>query len=514
MVARVKLRPPLMDILRACVDPNLFGPFLRSHSWDTWFVFLAVLFGLPLTPQQVAIYTKHTGRSTPPNRAFTEAWLCIGRRGGKSFALAIIAVFLSAFRDWRPYLGPGEVATIMIIAADRKQARVCLRYCLGLFKAVPMLKQLIVAETKESISLRNRVTIEVHTASFRTTRGYTIAAALLDEIAYWPTDLEASTPDIEIINAIRPAMATVPEAMLLCASSPHSRKGALWEAYRRHYAKDGDPILVWQADTRSMNPGVPQSYIDAHLADDLARASAEYLAQFRTDIESFVNIEAVKACVQANVFERSPIPGISYHAFVDPAGGSGQDSMTLCIGHVDHTKQTVVIDCIRERRPPFSPEQVTGEFGELLRSYNVVKVLGDKYAGGYPPEQFGKFNILFEQAAKPKSELYGDLLPMINSQRIQLLDHPRLIAQLCALERRSVRNGRDSIDHPPGAHDDVANSVAGLASINTQYPSYNSSYAGWGDDPNANQEAQAARWQRQQLAGFIHALSGGQIFPG
>ena len=118
--------------------------------------------------------------------------------------------------------------------------------------------------------------------------------------------------------------------------------------------------------------------------------------------------------------------------------------MTLCVGHIDHTKQTVVIDAIRERRPPFSPEQVTQEFSEVLRSYHVVKVLGDKYAGGYPPEQFGKFNILFEQAAKPKSELYGDLLPMINSQRIQLLDHPRLIAQLCALERRSARGGRDT----------------------------------------------------------------------
>ena len=79
----------------------------------------------------------------------------------------------------------------------------------------------------------------------------------------------------------------------------------------------------------------------------------------------------------------------------------------------------------------------------MLKSYNVVKVIGDKYGGGYPPEQFGKFNILFEQAAKPKSELYGDLLPMINSQRIQLLDHPRLISQLCALERRSA--GVDAI---------------------------------------------------------------------
>ena len=47
----------------------------------------------------------------------------------------MIAVFLAAFRDWRPYLGPGEVGTIMVICADRKQARVIMRYCLGLLKA-------------------------------------------------------------------------------------------------------------------------------------------------------------------------------------------------------------------------------------------------------------------------------------------------------------------------------------------------------------------------------------------
>ena len=187
--------------------------------------------------------------------------------------------------------------------------------------------------------------------------------------------------------------------------------------------------------------------------------------------------------------------------------------MTLCIGHIDHTKQTVVIDAIREHRPPFSPEQVTQEFATLLKSYNVFKVIGDRYAGGYPPEQFGKFNVLFEQAAKPKSELYGDLLPMINSTRIQLLDNQRLISQLCGLERRTARGGRDFIHHPPQGHDDIANAIAGLASINTQYPAYDNEFRGWSDDPNIDSAAQAARYQRQQLAGYIFQISGGQVWP-
>src|SRR6476661_131288 len=271
-----------MNILQALDDKQVFAPFFRGATWDVWRAFLAVLFGLPLTSEQIAIYNKFTGRTTPPTSPLHEAWLVCGRRSGKSYILAVIAIFLAAFRDWRPFLGPGEVGTIMVVCADRKQARVIMRYCLGLLKAVPMLKQLIEAQTRESISLRNRVVIEVHTASFRSTRGYTCVAVLLDEIAYWPVDELAAEPDFEVVNAIRPSMATIPNAMLLCASSPHARKGVLFDAHRKHFGQDNDPILVWQADTRSMNQTVPQAYIDQHVADDPARAAAEYLAQFRS----------------------------------------------------------------------------------------------------------------------------------------------------------------------------------------------------------------------------------------
>jgi hypothetical protein len=57
--------------------------------------------------------------------------------------------------------------------------------------------------------------------------------------------------------------------------------------------------------------------------------------------------------------------------------------------------------------------------------------------------------------------IYGELLPILNSGRAELLDHPRLTTQLCGLERRTARGGRDSIDHAPGGHDDLANAAAG-----------------------------------------------------
>ena len=271
--------------------------------------------------------------------------LRLGRRGGKSFILAVIAVFLACFKDWRPYLGPGEVATIMIIARDRRQARVIKRFITGLLHATPMLRRTIEKETADGIRLRNRVAMEIHTASFSSTRGYTIVAALLDEIAFWPTDEGSAEPDIEVINAIKPGMATIPKAMLLCASSPHARRGALWNAYRKHFGKDGDPVLVWQAATRDMNPSVPRRFIDKDLADDFARAQAEYLAQFRTDVERFIPPEIVEACV-GDFPERSPMPGFVYFGFVDPSGGSDA-AMTLAIGHKTRApEEQIVIDVV------------------------------------------------------------------------------------------------------------------------------------------------------------------------
>jgi hypothetical protein len=136
---------------------------------------------------------------------------------------------------------------------------------------------------------------------------------------------------------------------------------------------------------------------------------------------------------------------------------------------MDYGKQIVIIDLIREVTPPFSPEYVCEEFARLLKSYNIHRCMGDKFANVWPIEQFAKFNIRYEQSALPKSELYQSLLPLINSRRIDLLDHPKLINQLVGLERHTARGGRDSIDHMPGGHDDICNAVAGLANINNRY---------------------------------------------
>jgi hypothetical protein len=445
-----------MNLIEAMADRHLFASWFKNPAtWAAWRAFLVALFGLPMTEDQAAAYRQHTARTTLPTSPATEAWLVCGRRAGKSFILALCAVFLAAFYDYRQFLAPGEVGTILIIATDRRQARNIFRFIRGLLTGVPMLRQMIRRETSEAFELETDVVIEVGTASFRSVRGYTIVAALCDEIARWPTD-DAAEPDYEILNALRPGMVTIPNAMLLCASSPWGRRGAMWDAYRKHFGRDGS-ILVWQAGTLAMNPTVPKRVVDEALERDQTWAAAEYLAEFRSDLEGFVALEVVEVCV-GDYREMPPTAGTRYRAFVDPSGGSDHP-MTLAISH-KHGEE-IIIDAVRERVPPFSPASVVDEFAEVLKNYRVSKVVGDHYGGEFVKEPFRKHSIAYEVSKQVKSDLFRDLLPLLNSGRIRLPRHDRLVAQIVGLERRVSRGRKDSIGHPSHGH--VANAVAGAA---------------------------------------------------
>ena len=344
-------------ILDAIRDERLFGKAFKDEAtWRAWFVFLAALFGIAMSAAEAEVYRACAGRSALPDRPFREAWLVCGRRSGKSFVMALIAVFLACFRDYRPFLAAGERATIMIVAADRRQARQVLRFVRGLLSA-PVLAKRVVNDVSDSIELQGDAVIEVITAS-HAVRGYTVAACCCDELAFWPTE-DSSTPDQVIIEAIRPAMLTIPDSLLICASSPYARRGALWDSYRKYFGKDDAPVLVWRAPTLTMNPSVPSRVIEEAFEADPASAAAEYGAEFRTDVETFVSREAVEACVAPGVRERPPVLDEYYSAFVDPSGGSA-DAMTLAIGHREG--DVVVIDALRERRPPLSPDDVAAEF--------------------------------------------------------------------------------------------------------------------------------------------------------
>lgn len=171
-----------ITILDAMEDDLLFGRFFKGDSWGPWKSFISAAFGLGLRDPET--FTKHTKRTEPPKDC-REAWLCVGRRAGKSRIVGLIAVVLACLRNYEGLFALGEEGKLMVIGADRKGARVLFRYIRAMIKAVPVLERMVMSETRESIELSNGVSIEVQTASFRSIRGYTVVAALCDEIAFW-----------------------------------------------------------------------------------------------------------------------------------------------------------------------------------------------------------------------------------------------------------------------------------------------------------------------------------------
>ena len=145
----------MMDILQALDDPHIFAPHFRGSSWKPWKAALAAIFALPMDDEALATYRACTGRSEAPTAPFQEAAFCVGRRGGKSRVLALIAVYLASFRDYRPHLAPGECATIVIMAANRAQARSIFRFVIGLLKAVPLIQPMIIEDNTDAVKSRH-----------------------------------------------------------------------------------------------------------------------------------------------------------------------------------------------------------------------------------------------------------------------------------------------------------------------------------------------------------------------
>ena len=95
--------------------------WFHGASWDAWKTVLKATFGLPLDTGERERFATLTGRTSPPTQPVTECWCIVGRRGGKSIVAALIAVYLSCFKQYGALLAPGERGTVMVLARDRRQ---------------------------------------------------------------------------------------------------------------------------------------------------------------------------------------------------------------------------------------------------------------------------------------------------------------------------------------------------------------------------------------------------------
>src|ERR1044072_6138805 len=296
MPSHGRRNPPAVNIVEAIYDTRLFGSLFKNvSSWSAWIVFLKAVFGIGMAQTELQVYQQCTGRQFPPDDGAREAFAIVGRRGGKSRIVAVAAAFIACFMEFRDYLAPGETGVVLILARDREQAKVVFNYIKGILRGIPVLAKLVAAWRSDEIELRNRIVIAVKSSDYRAVRGVTVVCCIADEVAFW--DSQGVNPDTAVFQALRPAMATVPQAKLLVISSPYAKFGELFEAHRKYYGQDNPQVLVWQAPTSVMNPTISESFIQDEIERDPESGRSEWLALFREDIEAAFSLESIESCV-------------------------------------------------------------------------------------------------------------------------------------------------------------------------------------------------------------------------
>jgi hypothetical protein len=256
--------------------------------------------------------------------------------------------------------------------------------------------------------------------------------------------------------------------VLLLGSSVSRKQGLMYREYRELFGNDdADPEdLCWFASSQVMNPRLPTHVIEKAIAKNPAKAKAEFLNQWRGDLDEFLPEDVIETCTDWGIHERAPQAGVQYFAKTDGAGGTGRDSYALAIGH-NNADGSVTIDAIRERKPPFIPSQVVAEFAELLKAYGVTEVWADGYAKGYHHDVWSKHPVRLRDHESDTSDCYLKALPTFLAHRVYLIDNVVARNQLTSLERNVSARNKENVSHPKhaGAHDDVAAVVCGVIAV-------------------------------------------------
>lgn len=443
----------------AMLDKALLGKTFANPTFAAWRTVAKILEGQRLDKLELARYRELTGRQNPPSGPFSEAYIVKPRRAGGSLFASALGLH-AALEDYRDRLGPGEVATVAMIASDRRQARQLMNYCRGLISDSPIISGEVIGETAETVSFEHRTQLEVHTTSFRSTRGYSYAAVICDEMAFWRDEFSA-TPDIELIRAVRPGLSNL-GGRLLGLSSPHARRGHLFDMYQRYFGKDGSDVLVIKAQHSQLNPTIDPKVIERAMLEDPEAAKAEWFGEFRGDVAQWMPDELIDAALEGRTGGRKR----QEVAFVDVSGGR-HDASCLAIAHAedvpgDKSPPRLVLDVLDHVRAPHEPDTVIGKFCDLLKGRRISKIVGDRYGAEFVAGAFKRRGIAYESSELDKSSIYLEVMPAFAERRVTLINDKRLVTELRMLERRPRSGGKpDQVDHSSNAHDDAANAVCG-----------------------------------------------------
>ena len=131
---------------------NLGGKLAQYRdvgTWRDWIILWKALDGLPLTPEEVTVFTKHTGRDTyaPPVGGWPQGCVITGRQSGKTAVAGILGAIAVATQA-----KSGEY--VILLAQDQRAAlRTMFRAACEPFDKIPLFAARVRARRTDSLEV-------------------------------------------------------------------------------------------------------------------------------------------------------------------------------------------------------------------------------------------------------------------------------------------------------------------------------------------------------------------------
>jgi hypothetical protein len=304
--------------------------------------------------------------------------------------------------------------------------------------------------------LRNNVTIICCPCSSVSIRGKNVITAVCDEVCFWRSEETAAHSDVEVLAALRPSLITFPKSKLVKISTPHAKRGVVWDEFRRR----GElPYAVWQVSTTDMNPNVSREMLEHERERNLEQYKREYSAEFVENVVSWIDSEVLDPCIVPGRTELPRVNNGTYVAAVDPA--FKQSDFALAIAHRTN-EGLMVLDRVDRwtgtTKAPLAFGRVCREVADILQRYQIDHLQGDQYGAAIIQQEFLKLGISYREITfgpHTRPQIFNNLKHLLTQRTIELLDRHELLQQLRALEELRAHDG--SIDVRPGyGKDDLA----------------------------------------------------------
>ena len=412
----------------------------------------------------------------------------LGRRSGKSSHITALAVLYEVlFGGHMAHVMPGQDVVVPYIAQDLATAKANMIAIALMAQRVPLLAKQLVSATRDKIELRNGLTILPEPPAIKTGRGFAMPVVVGDEVGFWYRTAEAANPDYEVQRAVSYAQLQFPRAKQFLISTPYTEEGLLWDYHRagtggcKFSAEDRAEYadtLVLQASTACMeNPRITRRRLEKLQRDDAEAFIRESLAVFVSSLSGFLPADSVHGACAGHGTERTRAQNETsgwqpnYVAAMDPAFRHDTFAFTIC--HMD-AEGKVVQDLLRTWTPDsklkqrLDPAAIMAEIGALVQHWGISLVYSDQYQLE-ALQQLAlqhRFTIIGRDfTGQSKAKMYGSLLHLLRTNKLQLLDIPVIITQLTQLQKKLNPMGHVQISAPPGKHDDVASVIALATSV-------------------------------------------------